>query len=172
MSFNGQHALTIDVKNRLSIPFAIRKKLSDEVDGHSFYILPGRRPDSLHLYAEKFYDRVRKNVMPAYDELSDQAYEYRLFVNSQIALLEPDSQGRVLIPERLLKRAGIGKEVLLVGMEDHLELWDRGSFEKFEDRMWPEYTQQRAAVVQELKTLASTTSVEGQTSAGIFTGPR
>jgi MraZ protein len=171
MFFTGQHALTIDAKSRLSVPFAIRKKLSDEVDGHSFYVLPGRRPASLHLYAEKYYEKVRP-LASAYDELSDEAYEYRLFVHSQCALLEPDSQGRVLVPERLLKRAGIGKDVVLVGMDDHLELWDREKFEKFEDALWPEYTQRRAAAIHEMRARASAVSVEAQTSAEETSGQR
>lgn len=160
MFFAGTHELTIDGKNRLSIPFAIRRKLSEDRDGHSFYLVPGRRPGTLALYAEKYYERVRADL-PGDDSLSDEAYAYRQFEYSQSALLGPDGQGRVLIPERILKRAGLGKDVVLIAVRDHLEIWRREDFEAFEGEMWPAYPQQRANAVQEMKTLAATQDAAG-----------
>ena len=43
--------------------------------------------------------------------------------------IELDKQGRALIPERALKEAGIGKEVTIVGVGDHFELWNRSEWE-------------------------------------------
>lgn len=146
----GTHELTVDSKNRLSIPFAIRRKLNEERDGHSFYVVPGRRKGTLALYPEKYYERLLADS-PDDESLSDEAYEYRLFEYSRSALLDPDSQGRILIPERLLDRAGIGKEVTLIAVRDHLELWSRDAFAEFEDSMWPEYPEKRARAVQEMK---------------------
>jgi MraZ protein len=153
MFLSGTYELSIDAKNRLSIPFAIRRKLSDERDGQSFYVLPGRRKGTLALYAEKYYERLRADL-PADDALSDDAYAYRQFESSQSALLDSDSQGRILIPERLLKRAGLDKDVVLIAVRDHLELWSRQDFEAFESGMWPAYPEQRAKAVQEMKALA------------------
>lgn len=154
MFLAGTHELTIDSKNRMSVPFAIRRKLSEERDGHAFYVVPGRRKGTLALYAEKYYERLRAEL-PGDDALTDDAYAYRQFEYSQSALLDPDGQGRVLIPERLLKRANLGKEVVLIAVRDHLELWSRSDFEEFESRMWPAYPEQRARAVQEMKALAS-----------------
>ena len=69
MFLAGTHELTIDSKKRLSIPFVIRKKLDGERDGHSFYVVPGRRRGTLALYAEKYYERLRADL-PADDSLS------------------------------------------------------------------------------------------------------
>lgn len=154
MFFAGSHHLTIDAKNRLSIPFGVRRKLSEDADGHAFYIVPGRRQGTLSLYAEKYFERTR-SVGPADDALSDDAYSYREFEYSQTALLEPDSQGRVLLPERLLQRCGIDKEVALIGVRDHLELWRRTDLESFEDGTWPEYPKKRAVATHELNELAA-----------------
>ena len=41
---------------------------------------------------------------------------------------ELDKQGRVVIPATLLKNAGIGREVTVAGVYDHLEIWDRVSW--------------------------------------------
>ncbi|MBP7746584.1 MAG: hypothetical protein KA383_10655 [Phycisphaerae bacterium] len=153
MFLTGTHELTIDNKNRLSIPFVIRKKLDGERDGHSLYVVPGRRRGTLALYPEKYYERMRANL-PADDSLSEAAFSYRQFEYSQSALLDPDAQGRVLIPERLLRRAGLEKDVVLIAVRDHLELWRRDEFDAFEGEMWPEYPQKRAQAIEEMKTLA------------------
>lgn len=152
MLLAGTFELTIDAKNRLSIPFGIRKKLNPETDGHAMYVLPGRRPGTLSLYPEKYYERLRADL-PEDEALSDEAFAYRQFEFAQSALLDPDSQGRVLIPERLLKRAGLEKEVVLIAVRDHLELWRHEDFEQFENGMWQDYPRQRAAAVQEQQQL-------------------
>ena len=45
--------------------------------------------------------------------------------------VEPDSQGRIRIPERLLKFAGVKQDVVLLGVNDHVELWDVARWEAF-----------------------------------------
>jgi DNA-binding transcriptional regulator/RsmH inhibitor MraZ len=42
-----------------------------------------------------------------------------------------DKQGRILIPERMLKRRGIGREVCITGAKDRLDLWNKADYEKF-----------------------------------------
>ncbi len=163
MFLAGTYELTIDNKNRLSIPFAIRRKLSEETDGHAFYIVPGRRKGTLALYAEKYYERLRADQPPD-DRLSDEAYAYRQFEYSQSALLDPDNQGRILIPERLLKRAGLDKDVVLIAVRDHLELWRRDAFESFEAGMWPSYPEQRSRAFGEMERIASAGAAAGSAS--------
>jgi MraZ protein len=69
-------------------------------------------------------------------------------------LLETDNQGRILLPDRLLKRAGIEKEVTLIGVQDHLELWNRRDFEEFENSQWEHLAENRARALQELRAFA------------------
>lgn len=136
----GSYDLTIDQKNRLSVPFAVRRKLDETNTGHSFYVMPGRRPGTLALYPEKVFERKRSNP-PADEDLSDEAYEWRQWELSQTVLVDPDGQGRLLLPDRLLKRVEIESEVTLNGMHDHLELWSREAFTKFDDSKWPNYSE-------------------------------
>jgi MraZ protein len=164
MFLAGTYELTIDGKNRLSVPFAIRRKLSEDRDGHSFYVVPGRRPGTLTFYPEKYYEVLRADL-PGDDALSDEAFAYRQFESSQSALLDPDGQGRVLIPERLLAKAGIGKDVVLIAVRDHLELWNRAAFEEFEAAMWAEYPQQRAKAMSEMKLLTAARVAAEEASA-------
>ena len=42
--------------------------------------------------------------------------------------VEPDRQGRIVIPARLLEEAGAGRELTIAGVYDHLEIWDRAAW--------------------------------------------
>ncbi len=153
MFLSGTYDLAIDNKNRLSIPFTIRRKLSEDRDGHSFYVVAGRRRGTLALYPEKYFERLRA-ADPADDSLSDAAYAFRQFEYSQSALLEPDAQGRVLLPDRLVKRVGLAASVILIGVRDHLEVWRPEDFEAFDNEMWPAYPERRTKALEEMKQLA------------------
>jgi MraZ protein len=45
--------------------------------------------------------------------------------------VELDAQGRIRIPERLVKFAGLSRDIVLVGVHDHAEIWDAAAWEKF-----------------------------------------
>ena len=148
----GTFELTVDAKNRVSIPFNIRRKLDPGRDGHSFYVLPGQRPGTLALYPESYFERMRP-ALPA-ESVSEETQQWRQFEYSQCALLDSDSQGRILIPERLLKRTGVGREVTLTGAQDHLVLWNRQDFAEFEDGQWKRFPESRSKAMQELRAFA------------------
>jgi MraZ protein len=50
------------------------------------------------------------------------------FFYSAAAEAELDKQGRVMIPGPLAEHAGLGKEVVVAGIRDHLEIWDRATW--------------------------------------------
>lgn len=155
MLLTGRYDCVVDAKNRVSIPFSIRKMLSAAEDGKAYYALPGRRTGTISIYPDRYYERTIRPPMPAGTELSDPAYEWLQFECGQTATLEEDSQGRVLIPEWLLKRAGIEKEATLIGVRDHMELWDRKTYESFLNRLWPTYSDLRASTADELARVAA-----------------
>lgn len=150
MFFVGAYELRIDDKNRCSVPHPVRSKMNCDIDGRSFYVLPGFRRGTLALYAEKYFEQLRQAVPPA-NQLADDVHEWRQFEYSHCYLLDPDSQGRVLIPERLLKQAGLGREVTMIGVQDHLELWNTADYEAFQAEQWPKYPQRRALALAEVK---------------------
>ena len=152
MFFVGTYELAVDGKGRVSIPQAIRTRMNYETDGRSFYVVPGQRKGTLTLYPDLHFERLRKEE-PAAELLSEETYEWRQFEYSQSALLDPDSQGRILVPERLRKRAGIDKEVTLIGVQDRLELWDRAAFDAFQDERWPAYPEERVRARREIRAM-------------------
>lgn len=123
----GEYELTIDDKNRMLIPSEVRKSLDPERDGEAFFLVFGtnRKP---WLYPERQYERqvaqIQQDLAPTDDVL---AFDQMLF--AMASRLEWDKQGRVLIPEKTLRRTGLNREVTLIGVRDHLELWNRDDWE-------------------------------------------
>lgn len=125
----GNYELTLDEKNRLLVPSDIRKAWNPE-DAESLVIVPGVNR-KLWLYTEKFYE-----VMAAKME-SELAPEEEKVLSDQLNFgtaqrVEMDKSGRVLIPEKLVKKGNLAREVTVIGMRDHVEIWNRSEWNAHE----------------------------------------
>jgi len=129
----GNYELTVDDKNRILVPSEVRKKLDPERDGEAFFLVTGR-DGRLWLYPERHYEllvsRDPSELTPSEDTLA-----FDRLMLGLASRVEWDKQGRVLLPDRALRRAGIGKEVTLVGARDHLEIWNRSEWETERDQL-------------------------------------
>ena len=123
----GEFELSIDEKNRLLIPAEIRKSIDPARDGEAFFLTVGvnRKP---WLYPEKYYQALvsqrQQDLMPDEDLLLFDQMNF-----SMASRVEPDKQGRIVLPEKLLRRTSTGKDVTLIGVRNHLELWNRAEWE-------------------------------------------
>jgi MraZ protein len=124
----GEYEVNIDDKFRLNIPAEIRKRIIPERDGKGFYIVPGlnKKP---WLYAECHYENMvgldEPVLLPEDDQLEYDQYNFAL-----TTLLELDPQGRLAIPARTFRRMEMSREITLIGVKDHLEIWNRAEWEQ------------------------------------------
>jgi MraZ protein len=130
MLFTGTYECSIDSKNRLSIPANIRANMDPEVDGTRFYLVPGHRARVLNLYADKYFER-NAGQMPLAIAPGQERADFRDVFFGLATLLDVDKQGRVVLPQRLLNFAHIGKQVTLSGSMDRLVLWNREPCDEF-----------------------------------------
>jgi MraZ protein len=139
MLYTGTYELTIDAKNRLSIPASIRSAMDPEKDGTRFYLVPGNRRGTLSLYGDQYYERYSEqyhaSLMPAQEKEDFEDLFYAM-----ASLLDVDKQGRVVLPQRLLDFAGVGGLVTLTGARDHLSIWSRKDHEAFMEQNRQRYT--------------------------------
>ena len=129
----GEYELTIDEKNRLQIPAEIRKSMDSERDGNAFFLVLGlnRKP---WLYPERYYEQM---VFQAQPEITP-GQEQLDFDHLNFALADKrdwDSQGRMVIPEKTMRRTELNREVTLIGARDHLELWNRIDWESRREQL-------------------------------------
>jgi MraZ protein len=129
----GEYELTIDDKNRLLVPSEIRKSMNSERDGDAFFLVLGlnRKP---WLYPERYYEQMVFQAQPEITPGEEQlAFDH---VNFALASrLEWDTQGRLLIPEKTLRRTELKREVTLIGARDHLEIWNRSDWEIWREEL-------------------------------------
>lgn len=128
MLLTGTFSRSIDEKQRLAIPKRLRDALGCP-EGGNLYVAPGTN-GSLSVYTEESFaqlaDRLTQ-VSLARREVRDFA---RLFYGSA-QRVELDRQGRVRLPGELIEQAALGKEVVLVGVRDHVELWASQRWEAY-----------------------------------------
>jgi len=132
MIFTGAYEHGIDGKNRLAIPAKWRGRLKPERDGNGFYIAPGQPKTRLWLYTETQFEtlaeKFQSEFLPDEDMLR---FEQEFFPRAE--LVDIDTQGRILIPEKMLKAAGLGKDVMVCGVRDHIEIRGRDEYESQSD---------------------------------------
>jgi MraZ protein len=138
MIFTGTYELSVDPKNRLSIPAGIRAGMDPERDGTRFYLVPGARKGTLALYADQYFERYAEQAHSSLDA-TDEKDDFEQVFYSMATALDIDRQGRVVLPQRILDYAGVGKKVTLAGRRDHLVIWNREDFKDFMDRNWDRY---------------------------------
>ncbi|MCL2648277.1 MAG: hypothetical protein FWD61_14905 [Phycisphaerales bacterium] len=125
----------IDDKGRLAIPSQIRNAMDPQEDGTGFYLVPDIR--YLQLIPEKLFKKLAANITAGL-ALNPEAAKVRRMLFGSATYLEPDKQGRVIIPERFMAdakkrdpftQAVLEREVTLVGNNDRLELWNRADLD-------------------------------------------
>ena len=134
----GEFDLTIDDKNRLLVPADVRRAFLPE-HGDAFFVVLGNSgyasaPRVPWMYPERYYEEM---AMQAPVELTpgEERVAFDQMYYGLASRVPWDKQGRVLVPDKTLKRAGIGKEVALIGCRDHLELWNRSDWEARRDEL-------------------------------------
>ena len=136
MLLTGTYHRSLDDKLRLSMPKRIRDSLNGET---AMFITPGT-DGSLAIYPSEVFDRLGEQLSQAPPVGQDVRSFSRLFYG-QAESLEIDGQGRVRIPTPLARLAALSKDIVLVGVRDHLEVWDRDRWESYLDGRLPQYDQ-------------------------------
>lgn len=122
--FTGEYELTIDEKGRLLVPAEVRKELDASGEANALIIVVGQN-EKHWFYPEAYY---RRHVAPIINDpvLDPDELAYMTLVFSTARRAVPDKQGRMVLPDDAdFDREALGREVTLVGMRNHLQLWKR-----------------------------------------------
>jgi MraZ protein len=120
MLLTGTFVRSLDQKLRVAVPRAVRVALGCP-EGGALFIAPGT-DQSLVLYTEEAFARLADRLA----RLSPTRQDVRTFVRlfyGRAQRVELDGQARVRIPQELAELAHLEREVVLLGVQDHLELW-------------------------------------------------
>ena len=120
----GEYEHTIDDKNRLTLPAKFRQSFDDGcvvtrgLDGCVFVWTPGA------------FESYRSSTLADLHPLSQQGRRMHRHFFSGANEQTPDKQGRVSIPPALLAHAKLGRDVVVAGVNDHLEIWGRAAWKR------------------------------------------
>lgn len=119
----GEFNHSIDEKGRLIIPAKLRDDL-----GENFVICNGLE-GCLFVYSQEEWNKfvAELETLP---RMSKDARIYKRYFFGSASEGTFDKQGRVLVPTPLRKSANLEKDVVLVGVQDHVEIWDKALWEE------------------------------------------
>lgn len=115
--FFGSYEYNVDEKGRVNIPPKFRNDIGDKL-----YLIKGYE-GCISLYKEQDFQRYIANIQNLPYEKAKVRQHARILLQSVVEL-SIDKAGRVLIPTKTLKEYEIGRNVLVLGALDHLEIWD------------------------------------------------
>jgi MraZ protein len=122
MVFQGASSLNLDAKGRMSVPAKHRDALLVQGEGR---VTLTKHPDGcLMLFPRPEWEAFRARVA----QLPMDAHWWRRIFLGNATELDLDSAGRILVSPELRSAAGIEREVILLGMGSHLELWDAATY--------------------------------------------
>jgi MraZ protein len=119
--FYGAHEHTIDDKNRVTLPAKFREAFGRDV------VLARGIDRNIDVYPRGTWEASMARIVEL-DSLTREAREMKRYVFATAAVVELDKQGRVLVPADLAGHAGLGKDVVVAGVHDHVEIWDRAQW--------------------------------------------
>ncbi|MCI5655971.1 MAG: division/cell wall cluster transcriptional repressor MraZ [Candidatus Pseudoruminococcus sp.] len=122
----GTYQHNIDSKGRVIMPAKFREEL-----GSVFYITRGL-DNCLSVLSKSDWDSLGEKLrsLP-----SSQTKDIQRFLFSGAAELEPDKQGRVLIPQPLRDYAGLTKDVVIIGTGLKAEIWDFDRWNEYNNKV-------------------------------------
>jgi MraZ protein len=136
MTLTGTYSRSIDEQLRVAIPKRLREQFSEGKLSH-LYLAPGTER-SLSLYSQQAFDRLTKRFAERSTNRADFRNYLRLFY-ARAEEVPLDGQGRIRIPERLHSLADLGREVVLLGVHDHAEIWNTTHWDAFLDKHSTEF---------------------------------
>ncbi|MDG1897388.1 MAG: division/cell wall cluster transcriptional repressor MraZ [Fuerstiella sp.] len=126
MALTGTFERTIDNKLRLAVPKPLKEAFAGSDD---LFLAPGNE-GCISLYSSEGFDRFARRLA----KLSPGRATVRTFLRLFYARAERvvlDKQSRIRIPDRLMTLAELQRDVVVLGVHDHAEIWDKRLWEQF-----------------------------------------
>ncbi len=112
----GEYFHNIDQKGRMNFPSRMRDELGER------FVVTLWSDNCLAVFSETEWERICDRIRQLPIAKASKIQHY-IFPNA--CYLEPDKQGRILLPQNLRDSAALGKDVAVIGMMDRAEIWDR-----------------------------------------------
>ncbi len=124
--FRGSSFHTIDAKGRIIVPARFREIIkADDNNG----VMISRMDSGLVAYTHTEWRKIETRILSLAEKNDNMRRFRRVFIGGAFEC-PCDKQGRILIPPMLRQYAEVSREIVLVGVLDHFEIWSREKWEK------------------------------------------
>ena len=120
----GEYEHTLDDKNRLTLPAKFRRAFDDGC------VVSRGLDGCLSAWTLEGWENYKQTTLSTLNLLSREGRQMHRYFFSGATDARPDKQGRVIIPPVLLDHAKLGRDVVVAGADDHLEIWDRDAWRR------------------------------------------
>lgn len=146
--YYGETQTALDDKGRLNVPIQHRQVM-DTMDHDTWFLTRGF--DGAIFLFEKEKWQSLANSGQEFAPLDPQMLDFRRLFLGSVAKVKRDKSGRLAIPAYLREFAGIDKDAVLLGVEDHLELWSKDNWVAFQRRQMDQYKAMAADLFRKAK---------------------
>ena len=122
-AFKGEYSHSIDSKGRLIVPARFRELLGDQ------FVVTKGFDGCLFVFAQDGWDQFEAKLQALPMDKPEARMLGRFFIAGAIDA-EVDKQGRILLPQSLLKHAGIEKDAVIAGVGNRVEIWNKDDWDK------------------------------------------
>jgi MraZ protein len=131
--FLGEVPHKVSARNQVTIPRQMFDVLQDAKEG-KLYLLHWNDEDHLRLYTQRRLETIMAGIQSDQEtDEADRAAQIR-FLTTSARHIEPDGQGRFVLPQELVDKLGLREEVVFCGMHNRIEVWPVNAYEQFKAR--------------------------------------
>ncbi len=120
----GSYLGTVGARRRVAVPKKFLSELGERVIIAKWY------EDCLILVSDKFWEELLKRLTGGNRVINFGVRDIERFILGSAFESEPDSQGRIIIPEILSEYADLGKEIIFAGLGDRVEIWSKDKWDE------------------------------------------
>jgi len=132
----GEFHTTLDDKGRLNVPKELRTLM--EANDHDTWFMTRGFDGAVFVFEKDRWEHLREHLQ-ARSMLDPEMLDFRRMFLGSVAKVKRDSQGRLMVPVHLRDFGGFQREAVLLGVEDHLELWSQAGWRDFQQRQADKY---------------------------------
>ena len=118
----GEYEHALDEKKRVTLPAKFREAFADGI------VLARWMENCVAAYPREEWEQLVNGRLAELDPLSAEARALHRFFYAGASAGELDKQGRIVIPPSLLAHGDLQRDVVVAGVHDHVEIWDRDAW--------------------------------------------
>jgi MraZ protein len=148
----GTYNQTMDEKNRVVVPAKFRALFETGIEAASFYVTRG--PERcLMMFTPEQWQRWEGAVTAATEakEMAGSVRHFSRLVYANGTLCTCDKLGRVTLPPTLVEYAGLGKDVVILGVKNRMEIWSAQRWNEYQARVLEDFENLTEEIYKESK---------------------